>query len=103
MVVLDSSTCSSLVIFQKCHAIDPINLIPSPKHKFIRITKDDSFSADLHYLSNTPAKAEAACAYDLDQCDEAWLGIVNGERAMTGAGPVSEEQFERVIEELEVS
>lgn len=75
----------------------------SPKHKFIRITKDDSFSADLHYLSNTPAKAEAACAYDLDQCDEAWLRVVNGERALSGASPVSEEQFERVIEELEVS
>lgn len=74
-----------------------------PKNKFIRITKDDSFSADLHYLSNTPAKADAACAYDLDQCDEAWLRIMNGERAMTGAGPVSEEQFERVVEELEVS
>lgn len=74
-----------------------------PKNKFIRITKDDSFSADLHYLSNTPAKAEAACAYDLDQCDEAWLRVMNGERAMVGAGPVSEEQFERVVEELEVS
>lgn len=74
----------------------------SPKNKFIRITKDDTFSSDLHYLSNAPAMADAACAYDLDQTDEAWLGILNGERAMTGLQPVSDEQFERVIEELEV-
>lgn len=47
--------------------------------------------------------AEAACSYDLDQCDNAWLGILNGERAMAGINTVSEEQFERVVEELEVS
>lgn len=74
-----------------------------PKNKFIRITKDDSFSSELHYLSNAPAKADAACAYDLDQTDEAWLHILNGERAMTGLNAVTDEQFERVIEELEVS
>lgn len=73
-----------------------------PKNKFIRITKDETFSSDQHYLSNTPAMAEAACSYDLDQCDDAWLGILNGERAMAGIPPVSEEQFERVVEELEV-
>lgn len=47
--------------------------------------------------------ADAACAYDLDQIDEAWLNILNGERAMTGLTGVTDEQFERVIEELEVS
>lgn len=47
--------------------------------------------------------ADAACAYDLDQTDEAWLHILNGERAMTGHPAVTEEQFERVVEELEVS
>lgn len=46
--------------------------------------------------------ADAACAYDLDQTDVAWLGILNGERAMTGLQTVSDEQFERVVEELEV-
>lgn len=74
-----------------------------PKNKYIRITKDESFSSELHYLSNTPAIADASCAYDLDQCDEAWLRVSNGERARCGLAPVSEEQFERVVEELEVS
>lgn len=74
----------------------------SPKNKFIRITKDESFSSEQHYLSNTPAMAEAACSYDLDQVDDAWLNILNGERAMAGLPSVSDEQFERVVEELEV-
>lgn len=74
-----------------------------PKNKFIHITKDDSFSSDQHYLSNTPAMAEAACSYDLDQVDDAWLNILNGERAMMGIQSITDEQFERVVEELEVN
>lgn len=46
--------------------------------------------------------AESVCAYDLDQCDEAWLKICNGERALAGLPPISDTQFERVVEELEV-
>lgn len=42
------------------------------------------------------------CFYDLDQYDEAWLKIFNGERRLGGLPLVTEEQFERVIEELEV-
>jgi Enhancer of polycomb-like len=38
----------------------------------------------------------------LDQLDEAWLKEFNGERSMCGLSPVNEEQFERIIEELEV-
>lgn len=47
--------------------------------------------------------AESVCAYDLDQCDEAWLKICNGERALAGLSPISDTQFERVVEELEVN
>lgn len=47
--------------------------------------------------------AEAACAYDLDQVDDVWITILNGERAMMGLNPITEDQFERIIEELEVS
>lgn len=43
------------------------------------------------------------CSYDLDQIDEAWLKVFNGERSLCGLPPVTEEQFERIIEELEVS
>lgn len=78
-------------------------LIDRPKNKFIHITKDDHFSPEQHYLSNTPAMAEAACAYDLDQVDDVWITILNGERAMMGLNPITEDQFERIIEELEVS
>lgn len=74
----------------------------SPKNKFIRITKDENFSHDKHYLTNTPAIADSVCSYDLDQLDEAWLKQFNGERNMCGLPPVNEEQFERVVEELEV-
>lgn len=42
------------------------------------------------------------CYYDLDQCDEAWLKVFNGERNLAGLVPVTDEQFERVVEELEV-
>jgi Enhancer of polycomb-like len=74
----------------------------SPKNKYIRITKDENFSHDKNYLSNTPAMADSVCSYDLDQLDDAWLQEFNGERAMCGLSPVNEEQFERIIEELEV-
>lgn len=74
----------------------------SPKNKYIRITKDENFSHDKNYLSNTPAMADSVCSYDLDQLDEAWLKEFNGERSMCGLPPVNEEQFERIIEELEV-
>lgn len=74
----------------------------SPKNKYIRITKDENFSHDKNYLSNTPAMADSVCSYDLDQLDEAWLKEFNGERGMCGLPPVNEEQFERIIEELEV-
>jgi hypothetical protein len=47
--------------------------------------------------------ADSVCSYDLDQLDEAWLKEFNGERAMCGLSSVNEEQFERIIEELEVS
>lgn len=46
--------------------------------------------------------ADSVCSYDLDQLDEAWLKEFNGERSMCGLPPVNEEQFERIIEELEV-
>jgi Enhancer of polycomb-like len=46
--------------------------------------------------------ADSVCSYDLDQLDEAWLKEFNGERGMCGLSPVNEEQFERIIEELEV-
>lgn len=79
-----------------------LSIVSSPKNKFIRITKDENFSHDKHYLTNTPAIADSVCSYDLDQLDEAWLKQFNGERSMCGLPPVNEEQFERVVEELEV-
>nr|CAD7396924.1 unnamed protein product [Timema poppensis] len=59
-----------------------------PKSKYIRITKDEFFSSEEHYLSNTPAKAEKACSYDLDDADAAWLQILNGERASMDSSTV---------------
>lgn len=78
------------------------NINCRPKNKYIRIYKDENFVADKHYLSKTPSIAEEACSYDLDQCDAAWLQLMNGERARLGLLPISDEQFERVIEDLEV-
>lgn len=49
------------------------------------------------------ALAENSCAYDIDQVDESWLKLYNADRAQYGAPfAISETQFERVIEELEV-
>ncbi|CAD7083396.1 unnamed protein product [Hermetia illucens] len=73
-----------------------------PKNKYLRITKDENFSSEQHFLSNAPALAESACSYDLDQVDEVWLKLVNSERLLSGVPAISEGQFERVIEELEV-
>lgn len=78
------------------------NLICSPKNRFLRISKDDTYSPELHCLTNVVALAENICAYDTDQVDEAWLKLYNADRARYGAFLISETQFERVIEELEV-
>lgn len=59
-------------------------LFPRPKNKYIRITKDENFHLDEHYLSNMSVKAEKACSYDLDNCDIVWLKLINGERASMG-------------------
>lgn len=62
-----------------------------------------NYQSDKHILSTTPARAEAACSYDLDATDIAWLKLLNSERARAGAAPINEDQLEKVIEELEVS
>lgn len=80
-----------------------IYFLYSPKNRFLRITKDEHYSPDLHCLTNVVALAENTCAYDIDPIDEAWLRLYNGDRAQCGAFPINETQFERVIEELEVS
>lgn len=80
-----------------------IVLIFSPKNKYVRITKDHQFKVDEHMLSNAPAQAEAACSYDLDECDVAWLKILNGERAAAGLPPIHEDQLERIIERFELN
>lgn len=38
----------------------------------------------------------------MDDCDSAWLQVVNGERAQAGLSIISEDQLERVIEQLEL-
>ncbi|XP_053623698.1 PHD finger protein rhinoceros [Plodia interpunctella] len=73
-----------------------------PKDKYIHLTRDAHFQPDKHHLSTTPARAEAACSYDLDAIDTAWLKLLNAERARAGAMPINENQLEKVLEELEV-
>ncbi|OWR53198.1 putative PHD finger protein [Danaus plexippus plexippus] len=73
-----------------------------PRDKYIHLTRDAHYQADKHFLSTTPARAEAACSYDLDATDTAWLKLLNSERARAGASSVTEDQLEKVIEELEV-
>lgn len=72
------------------------------KDKYIHLSRDVHYQPEKHILSTTPARAEAACSYDLDATDTAWLKLLNAERARAGAPPVSEDQLEKVIEELEV-
>lgn len=55
-----------------------------PKNKYIRITKDEHFRLNDHYLSNAGIQAEKSCAYDLEDVDVVWLSILNGERALMG-------------------
>ncbi|CAG4942989.1 unnamed protein product [Colias eurytheme] len=73
-----------------------------PKDKYIHLTRDAHYEADKHLVSTTPAQAEAACSYDLDAMDTAWLKLLNAERARAGAAAITEDQLEKVIEELEV-
>ncbi|XP_049884703.1 PHD finger protein rhinoceros isoform X2 [Pectinophora gossypiella] len=73
-----------------------------PRDKYIHLTRDGHYQSDKHVLSTTPARAEAACSYDLDATDTAWLNLLNAERARAGAPAVTEDQLEKVIEELEV-
>jgi hypothetical protein len=78
-------------------------LFRRPKDKFIHLTRDAQYNSERHFLSPTPARAEAACSYDLDATDTEWLELLNMERARAGAFPITEDQLEKVIEELEVS
>lgn len=55
-----------------------------PKHKYIRITKDEHFKTEEHQLSLLPLKAEKSCSYDMDDVDTAWLNLCNGERSLGG-------------------
>ncbi|XP_068620016.1 PHD finger protein rhinoceros [Battus philenor] len=73
-----------------------------PKDKYIHLSRDVHYQADKHHLSTTPARAEAACSYDLDATDTAWLKLLNAERARAGATAITEDQLEKVIEDLEV-
>lgn len=73
-----------------------------PKHKYIRLARDSHFASDSHHLTTATQRAESACAYDLDTTDSAWLKTINGERARAGAIAITEDQLERVIEELEI-
>jgi len=72
-----------------------------PKLKYLRITSDERMQGDNVHLSSVAARAEASCHYDLDDVDMEWLRALNGERSLMGHLPVSEEQLERVMEELE--
>lgn len=73
-----------------------------PKTRFLRITKDDSFSHELHYLTNVASVAESACSYDIDDSDQAWLRLLNQKRVSETVPAITPDQFEKVVEELEV-
>ncbi|XP_063634737.1 PHD finger protein rhinoceros [Cydia splendana] len=73
-----------------------------PKDKYIHLSRDATYAPDKHTITTALARAEAACSYDLDATDTAWLKLLNAERARAGAGPITEDQLEKVIEELEV-
>jgi len=73
-----------------------------PKHKYIRITKDEHFKTEEHHLSLLPLKAEKSCSYDMDDVDTAWLKLCNGERSLGGLPKIKDDQFEHVMEELEM-
>jgi len=64
----------------KCY-ITKLSRVRFRPKKFVRISRDDYFNSEDHHLSTTPARAEKACAYDLDDTDIAWLEVFNGERA----------------------
>ncbi len=71
------------IFHQFCH-YNFFFIFCSPKNKYIRITKDEHFRVDEHYLSNVGIQAEKCCAYDLEDVDVVWLNIVNGERVLMG-------------------
>lgn len=73
-----------------------------PRDKYIHLARDAHYQPDKHVVSSTPVRAEASCSYDMDATDTAWLRLLNAERARAGSSPVTENQFEKVIEELEV-
>ncbi|KAE9539614.1 hypothetical protein AGLY_004866 [Aphis glycines] len=73
-----------------------------PKHKYIRITKDEHFKTEEHQLSLLPLKAEKSCSYDMDDLDTAWLKLCNSERSLGGLPKIKDDQFENVMEELEM-
>ncbi|KAK9751351.1 Enhancer of polycomb-like [Popillia japonica] len=98
----DSLPEPSVTVTHCSNSFKPQHEFKLPKTRYIRITKDDRFKSDEHLLSNAPALGEAACSYDLDECDVAWLKLVNEERLCMGMNPITEDQLERVLERLEI-
>ena len=75
-----------------------------PKNKYIRITNDNNnrFSSDEHVLSNVCERADNLCAYDMDECDAAWLQLSNQERMKANQKAITEDSFEKIVEQLEL-
>ncbi|XP_042902159.1 PHD finger protein rhinoceros isoform X2 [Parasteatoda tepidariorum] len=76
-------------------------LFKLPK-KLMRTTEDNFFSSEHHVLTDTGAKAEKVCKYDMDDLDTQWLILFNEYREDGGKQHIREETMERVLEDFEL-
>ena len=59
------------------------------------------YTSETHTVTTTAIRSEQMCNYDLDDMDLRWLAAMNGERARSGVGTISELEMERAIEDFE--
>jgi len=57
--------------------------------------------ANCRFIEKSPDELDAEVEYDADEEDGAWLGLMNERRKTEGLSPVSEEQFELLMDRLE--
>ncbi|XP_055938835.1 protein Jade-1-like isoform X1 [Argiope bruennichi] len=76
-------------------------LFKLPK-KLMRTTEDSFFSNEYHVLTDTAAKAENICKYDMDDLDFFWLKNFNEKREDSGLSTLDEDTMERIIEDFEM-
>ncbi|GIY41309.1 PHD finger protein rhinoceros [Caerostris extrusa] len=94
--------CSSSCQFQECTSSSCQVLDLNYLKNLCGQQKTVFFSNEHHVLTDTAAKAESVCKYDMDNLDFQWLNNYNEMRVEMGLSTLDEVTLERVEEDFEL-